>query len=65
MSALQFLSGDWQSHVKLIDLSASKSLLLADDVIKMAFGSSPPTIETWEIRYMQQPRFAPELSFVA
>lgn len=52
-------------QVKPIDLSDSKSVLAVYDMIKMAFGPSPPSFEAWKIHYAQQPRFAPELSFVA
>lgn len=52
-------------QVKPIDLSDSKSVLAAYDVIKMAFGPSPPSFEAWKIHYAQQPRFASELSFIA
>ncbi|GAB9476477.1 hypothetical protein Gpo141_00013542 [Globisporangium polare] len=52
-------------QVKAIDPSDSKRLPAAYDAIKMAFGSNPPSFEAWKIHYAQQPRFAPELSFVA
>lgn len=46
-------------QVKHIDVSDPKFLLAAYDVIKMAFGPSPPSFEAWKIHYAAQPRFAP------
>lgn len=50
--------------VKPLDLEQD-DLVKVYDVLKMAFGGNPPSFEAWKAHYAQQPRFAPELSFVA
>lgn len=51
--------------VKSVDLSDHTALAAIFDVVKAAYGPAPPNFDAWKVHYAQQPRFAPEFSFVA
>ncbi|GLE00316.1 hypothetical protein PINS_up009044 [Pythium insidiosum] len=50
--------------VRSLDL-VNDDLVRVFDSLKIAFGPSPPCFQAWKQHFALQPRFAPELSFVA
>ncbi|GLE10877.1 hypothetical protein PINS_up023149 [Pythium insidiosum] len=50
--------------VRSLDL-VNDDLVRVFDLLKIAFGPSPPCFQAWKQHFALQPRFAPELSFVA